>query len=74
MKNAHLIDALIKKLEGEIAVAEANVSVYLQNPAGIGEHSDIVEAIESEVLKMAEAKDKLEVCKLILHPFQNVKE
>jgi len=25
-------------------------------------------------LKMAEAKDKLEVCKLILHPFQNVKE
>ena len=49
MKNAHLINALIKKLEGEIAVAEANVSVYLNNPAGIGEHSDIVEAIESEV-------------------------
>ena len=74
MKNAHLINALIKKLEGEIAVAEANISVYLQNPAGIGEHSDIVEAIETEVGKMSESKDKLEVCKLILHPFQNVKE
>ena len=49
MKNEHLINALIKKLEGEIAVAEANVSVYLNNPAGIGEHSDIVEAIEREV-------------------------
>ena len=59
MKNAHLINALIKKLEGEIAVAEANVSVYLNNPAGIGEHSDIVESIEKEVGKMAEAKDKI---------------
>ena len=73
MKNEHLIKALIKKLEGEIAVAEANVSVYLNNPAGIGEHSDIVESIEKEIGKMAEAKDKLEVCKLILHPFENVK-
>ena len=59
MKNEHLINALIKKLEGEIAVAEANVSVYLNNPAGIGEHSDIVESIEKEVGKMAEAKDKI---------------
>ena len=73
MKNEHLINAFIKKLEGEVAVAEANVSVYLNNPAGIGEHSDIVESIEKEVGKMAEAKDKLEVCKLILHPFENVK-
>jgi len=31
MKNEHLIKALIKKLEGEIAVAEANVSVYINN-------------------------------------------
>ena len=59
MKNAHLINALIKKLEGEIAVAEANVSVYLNNPAGIGEHSDIVESIEKEIGKMAEAQDKI---------------
>jgi hypothetical protein len=66
MKNAHLIDALIKKLEGEIAVAEANVSVYLQNPAGIGEHSDIVESIETEIGKMAEAQDKIEACQRVL--------
>ena len=66
MKNAHLIKALIKKLEGEIAVAEANVSVYLQNPAGIGEHSDIVESIEKEVGKMAEAQDKIEACQRVL--------
>ncbi len=66
MKNAHLINALIKKLEGEIAVAEANVSVYLNNPAGIGEHSDIVESIEKEIGKMAEAQDKIEACQRVL--------
>ena len=66
MKNEHLIKALIKKLEGEIAVAEANVSVYLQNPAGIGEHSDIVESIETEIGKMAEAQDKIEACQRVL--------
>jgi len=66
MKNEHLIKALIKKLEGEIAVAEANVSVYLNNPAGIGEHSDIVESIEKEVGKMAEAQDKIEACQRVL--------
>jgi hypothetical protein len=66
MKNEHLINALIKKLEGEIAVAEANVSVYLQNPAGIGEHSDIVESIETEIGKMAEAQDKIEACQRVL--------
>jgi len=66
MKNAHLINALIKRLEGEIAVAEANVSVYLQNPAGIGEHSDIVESIEKEIGKMAEAQDKIEACQRVL--------
>jgi len=66
MKNAHLINALIKKLEGEIAIAEANVSVYLNNPAGIGEHSDIVESIEKEIGKMAEAQDKIEACQRVL--------
>jgi len=66
MKNAHLINALIKKLEGEIAIAEANVSVYLNNPAGIGEHSDIVESIEKEIGKMAEAQDKIEACLRVL--------
>lgn len=56
-----LIEALIKKLEGEIAVAKANVRVYTINAAGIGEHPDIVEAIETEIGKIAEAEDKLGV-------------
>ena len=56
-----LMEALVKKLEGEIAVAKANVEVYLKSSVGIGEHPDIVEAIETQVSKIAEAEDKLEI-------------
>mgnify|MGYP001281373303 FL=1 len=55
-----LLEALILKLEGEIAVAKANIEVYQKNAAGIGEHPDIVEAIELQVTKLADANDKLE--------------
>ena len=56
-----LLEALIKKLEGEIELAKANIKVYEKNPAGIGEHPDVVEAIETQVAKIAEAEDKIEV-------------
>ena len=55
-----MIDALKKMYEAEIAHAQANIQVYLQNPAGIGEHPGIVEAIEIEIAKIAEADDKIE--------------
>jgi hypothetical protein len=35
--------------------------VYLTNPAGIGEHSDVMEAVQAELDKMAEADDRLEM-------------
>ena len=57
----YLFVALVKKLEGEIEVAKANVKVYHRNAAGIGEHPDIVEAIETQVTKIADAEDKIEV-------------
>jgi|TARA_B100001093_G_scaffold415892_1_gene406434 hypothetical protein len=56
----YLLKALIKKLEGDIEVAKANIMVYQRNAAGIGEHIDIVETIEAEVAKMADAEDKIE--------------
>ena len=57
----YLLEALKKKLEGEIEVAKANIMVYRKNAAGIGEHSDIVEAIEVQIAKIADADDKIEV-------------
>ena len=59
----YLIEALIKKLEGEIALAKANVEVYMRNPAGIGEHSDVVEAIETQIEKIAHAEEKIVTCR-----------
>ena len=54
-----IVDALRKKYEYEIISAGANIDVYLRNPAGIGEHPDIVAAVDSEMEKLASAEDKL---------------
>jgi hypothetical protein len=56
----NLLEALTKKLEGEIAVAQANVEVYLNQSVGIGEHPDVVEAIETQVEKIAAADEKIQ--------------
>ena len=54
-----LLQALEKKYEAEIAAAKANIEVYLTNPAGIGEHPDLVTAVDWEVTKLAAAEEKL---------------
>jgi hypothetical protein len=55
-----IIKALRKKYKGQMAEAEANIAVYMNNPAGIGEHPEILEAIDSQVAKYAEAEEKLQ--------------
>ena len=57
----YLIDALKAKYHADMAEANANIQVYLNNPAGIGEHPDIVAAIDTQVELYAAAKEKLEV-------------
>ena len=61
-----LLQALKKKLEGDVAVAKANIMIYKDNSVGIGEHPEIVQAIEMEVAKAAEAQDKLNMCNRLL--------
>ena len=56
-----LIEAAKKQAEGEIAVHVANIKVYQTMPAGIGEHSDITEAVIAELDKLAAADDRLEM-------------
>ena len=58
-----LLAAFRSHAQGHIDKHVANVEVYLTNPAGIGEHSDIIEAIESEVKQIAEYDDMLEMAK-----------
>ena len=56
-----LINAFKSHAQGHVDKHVANVEVYLQNPAGIGEHSDIMEAIEIEMKQIAEYDDQLEM-------------
>ena len=56
-----LLKALLAHAQGDIQKHVANVEVYLQNPAGIGEHSNIVEAIEQELDIIAKYHDQVEV-------------
>lgn len=58
-----LLDALAKQYEGDIAVAQANIKVYVANPAGIGEHPEVVQAIDAQIEKLASAEEKLQVIK-----------
>ena len=56
-----LIDAIKSHLEGCIKKHCVNVEVYLNNPAGIGEHPDVIEAMEKELNEIATYHDQLEV-------------
>ena len=56
-----LLEAARKQAEGEISVHRANIEVYRTMPAGIGEHSDITEAVIAELDKLASAHDRLEM-------------
>ena len=54
-----MIEALRKKYEAEVAAAKVNIEVYLKNPVGIGEHPDLVSAVDFELTKLAAAEEKL---------------
>ena len=56
-----LIKAARMHAEGELERAKTNIMVYMNQSVGIGEHSDIVEAIQEELDKMAAANDRLEM-------------
>ena len=56
-----LIRALLAHAQGDIQKHVANVEVYLTNPAGIGEHSDITEGIETELNIIAKYQDQVDV-------------
>ena len=56
-----LIKALLSHAQREINYHKANVNVYLNNPVGIGEHSNIMGAIADELDAIAKYHDQIEV-------------
>ena len=61
MSRDTIIECLKAHAQGMIAKHRANVEIYLSNPAGIGEHSDVMEAIEIELDSVAKYNDRLEM-------------
>jgi hypothetical protein len=56
-----MLDALLADAQGNIAKAKANVEVYLHNPVGIGEHPDVLAAIQEQVDIIAHEEERIEV-------------
>lgn len=56
-----MINALKNHAVAHIEKHCMNVEVYLNNPVGVGEHSDIMDTIEKELNAIAEYHDQLEV-------------
>ena len=59
----HIREALILKYQGEIAVAKANITIYMNNSVGIGEHPDIIGAVDSQLELLTAAEEKLNTVK-----------
>ena len=58
-----ILRALIAHAQGDIAKHKANVEVYLEHPAGVGEKTDILESIEKEIDTIAKYQDQIDVIK-----------
>ena len=57
----NMLDAVVEHAKGHIAKHTMNVEVYLSDAAGVGEHPDILEAVEKELEVIAKYHDQLEV-------------
>ena len=58
-----MISALLAHAQGDIQKHKMNVEVYLTSPVGIGEHSNVMEAIEEELNMIAKYEDQVSVLK-----------
>lgn len=56
-----ILSSLIADAEGNIAKAKANIEVYLHNPVGIGEHPDVLAAIQEQLDIIAHEEERIEM-------------
>ena len=56
-----MLDALRAEAQGNIEKAKINVEVYLHNPVGIGEHPDVLAAIQEQLDIIAHEEERIEV-------------
>ena len=59
--NNDILNAVKQHAQAQIAMHQVNIMVYMKNPAGIGEHSDISQAVEHELMEMAKWQDVIDM-------------
>lgn len=60
MRN-EILKALKANALGNIEKAKLNVEIYLKNPVGIGEHPDVLAAIQDQLDIIAHEEERIEV-------------
>ena len=61
--NVSLLEALKLKYEADVAVCQANLSVYLTSTVGVAEHPRTTDSVDELITQLVGAKEKLqEVC------------
>lgn len=56
-----LTKAFLSHAKGHVDKHVANVEVLLSNPVGVGEHGDLIEEIEKELMEVAKYDDVIEM-------------
>jgi uncharacterized protein (DUF342 family) len=56
-----ILSALVAEASGSIETARMNVEVYLHNPVGIGEHPNVMAAIQEQLDVISEHSERLDV-------------
>ncbi len=55
------LSALRNDAIGKISKAKVNIEIYLHNPVGIGEHPDVLAAIQEQLDIIAHEEERIEV-------------
>ena len=56
-----MLEALKALAIGNIKKAKMNVEIYLKSPVGIGEHPDVLGAIQEQIDLIAKEEERLEL-------------
>ena len=56
-----MLKAFRDEASGNIEKAKVNIEVYLHNPVGIGEHPDVLGAIQEQLDIIAHEEERIEV-------------
>ena len=56
-----ILEALKADAKGNIEKARLNIEIYLKNPVGIGEHPDVLAAIQDQIDLIAKEEERISV-------------